>query len=39
MFGYGFGFTAYMLYMIYIARGASIRRRITRFALGSWRWA
>jgi len=37
-FGYGFGFTAYMLYMIYIAR-ASIRPRTMRSARVSWRWA
>ena len=36
-FGYGFGFTALLLYMIYIARG-DIRRRTTRSARASWRW-
>src|SRR5208282_2781411 len=37
-FGYGFGFTAFMLYMI-TSRAANIRRRTTRFARASWRWA
>ena len=34
-FGYGFGFTAYMLFMI-IPRKASTRPRIMRSAPGSW---
>ena len=37
-FGYGFGFASYMLYMIYLARGRT-RRRTTRSARVSWRWA
>jgi MFS transporter, PAT family, beta-lactamase induction signal transducer AmpG len=42
-FGYGFGFTAYMVYMLMVAEAAPTttrtRPRTTRCAPASWRWA
>jgi PAT family beta-lactamase induction signal transducer AmpG len=37
--GYGFGFAAYLMFMMMVADGAVPRRRTTRCAPASWRWA
>lgn len=38
-FGYGFGFTAYMLYLIYFQKTGITRLPTMPFARPSWHWA
>ena len=38
-FGYGFGFTAYMLYMIYLSQGKYQTALIMHSAQALWHWA
>lgn len=37
-FGYGFGFSAYMLFLIYLVE-VKVKPRIMRFVLHLWHWA